>query len=300
MKTNILSILLVCFTVTSMISQKSVNNYKYVIVPAKYDFLKEKDKYQLNSLSKFLFEKYGFTSLMEGDEYPEDLNFNRCLAMKSDVIKESGMFMTKLKVILKDCNEKEIFQSAVGSSREKEYKVAYNKALREAFKSIEGLNYKYKPNDEILALGATAALVTKESEEIKQLKQQIQELEKEKETKIDSINQSSTTSSQVSAAVPAAVGIGIVAKEQPKKNATETKTSDRNASGEVLYAQEIDNGYQLVDSSPKVVYRVKKTNLDQVFLVEGKSAILFKKDNDWVVEYYENSVLKQHVLKIKF
>ena len=68
----------------------------------------------------------------------------------------------------------------------------------------------------------------------------------------------------------------------------------------VLYAQEIENGYQLVDSTPKVVYKVKKTHLDQVYLVEGKSAIVFKKGDDWVVEFYENNVLKQLTLNIKF
>ena len=141
MKTRFFSILTACLIATSVLAQKGINNYKYVIVPNKYDFLKEKDQYQLNSLSQFLFNKHGFVAVMEGGDYPEDLALNRCLAMRADVIKGSGMFSTKLNVILKDCNDKQIFESALGESREKEYKVAYNIALRKAFKSFETVNY---------------------------------------------------------------------------------------------------------------------------------------------------------------
>ena len=67
-----------------------------------------------------------------------------------------------------------------------------------------------------------------------------------------------------------------------------------------MYAQEIENGFQLVDSSPKVVYRIKSTGLSNTYIVEGKSAIVYKKGDDWVLEYYEGSVLKQDLLYIKF
>ena len=280
---------------SSVFAQKSIMNYKYVIVPNKYDFLKEKDQFQLNSLTQFLFEKYGFKAILEGSEYPEELNFNRCLAMKADVVKDSGVFATKLRVILKDCNEKQIFESEIGDSREKEYKVAYNKALRKAFKSFETVNYSYKPDADIIALGGSAAVMKSESEEIKQLKQQIQELETSKSTEALVENKPSVATAAVPVAVVATVP---VVKEASK---SETKSDDvKKDLADVLYAQEIENGYQLVDSTPKVVYKVKKTHLDNVYLVEGKSAIVFKKGDDWVVEYYENNVLKQQILNIKF
>ena len=56
-------------------------------MPNKFDFLKEKNQYQLNALAEFLFEKYGFETLTEGTDYPADLTANRCLALKSDVLK---------------------------------------------------------------------------------------------------------------------------------------------------------------------------------------------------------------------
>ena len=60
----IYTILLVLAMSNSSTGQ-SLNDYKYVIVPGKFDFLKESDKYQLNSLTKFLFEKYGFEAYLE-------------------------------------------------------------------------------------------------------------------------------------------------------------------------------------------------------------------------------------------
>jgi hypothetical protein len=44
---------------------------------------------------------------------------------------------------LKDCQGNIIFKSKEGKSREKEYHVAYNEALRDAFTSLKDVAYKY-------------------------------------------------------------------------------------------------------------------------------------------------------------
>ena len=123
--------------------KKKINEYKYVIVPDSYLFLKDKDEYQLNSLTKFLFNKYGFEALMQSDGFPSDLRNNGCKALHADVKNESGLFQTKLFVELKDCNNKVVYLSEQGKSREKDYKTAYHEALRNAFLGIEKLNYTY-------------------------------------------------------------------------------------------------------------------------------------------------------------
>ncbi len=130
-------------SISSVIAQKSVHDYKYVIVPKEYEFLKSEDAYQLNSLTKFLFNKYGFSAFLQGDQFPEDLAINGCMALQANVKKDSGLFVTRLLVSLRDCNGNEIFVSEGGQSKEKEYKTAYHEALRNAFKSIERLKYKY-------------------------------------------------------------------------------------------------------------------------------------------------------------
>ncbi|GLB48818.1 hypothetical protein Y10_11860 [Neptunitalea sp. Y10] len=127
---------------TLLYSQKSVNNYAYVIVPTKFEFLKTADEYQLNSLSKFLFEKYGFTVYMD-NEVPEELLQNPCNGLKADVIDHSGLFTSKLVVTLTDCMGTIVFESKEGKSKDKKYKVAYNEAVREAFEDVEALSYVY-------------------------------------------------------------------------------------------------------------------------------------------------------------
>ncbi|MFO8147551.1 MAG: hypothetical protein R6U03_09205, partial [Gillisia sp.] len=110
-----------------------------------YNFTEEPDKFQLNSLTKFLFDKYGFEAYLENEELPEDLKSNRCKALFADVENESGLFVTKLVVVLKDCQNEKVFVSEEGRSRDKEFKTAYQQALRDAFVSIAALNYNYQP-----------------------------------------------------------------------------------------------------------------------------------------------------------
>ncbi|WP_303318157.1 hypothetical protein Q4Q34_11400 [Flavivirga abyssicola] len=292
MKTNFFSVIIVCFMVTTVFSQSNLNDYKYVIVPNKFDFLKQKDQYQLNSLAQFLFKKYGFEALMEGGKYPEDLIRNRCLALRSDVVKESGMFKTKLSIELKDCNDQLIYSSKLGESREKDYSRAYNEALRNTFKSIEALNYKYKPNENITGLQTQSSEARNEvTQEIEQLKQEIQNLKKEKEAEV-AVNAQKVVESKPK--------VEVVPVPTIKKEVNNMETGVKEVLSKVLYAQEIENGFQLVDSSPKVVYRIKQTKLDNIFLVENTSAIIYKKEDRWVIEYYSNNVLKQEELNIKF
>lgn len=128
--------------ISSYSYSQSVNNYKAVIVPLKYDFLKSENQYRLNTLTKFNLNKAGFVSFYLNETIPIEYS-DRCDLLYADVINESGFLTTKLYVTLKDCNDKIIFQSAKGKSKEKDYKVAFNEALGEAFESIYALHYKF-------------------------------------------------------------------------------------------------------------------------------------------------------------
>lgn len=292
MKIKVFTMLIALFIISSAFAQSNLNNYKYVIVQKKYDFLKEANQYRLNELTAFLFNKYGFTTLMEGDSYPDDLVKNRCLALKSDVIKDSGLFKTKLNIELKDCNDQVVYTSEVGESREKDYEKSYNEALRNAFKSFDAINYHYvpKPTNEIVETKEESKNNVAVTQEIQQLKEEIKNLKQEKKAEV------------VGAVVPRMEGkTEAVEDEAPiEKNAMETEAGVKEGVSDVLYAQAIENGFQLVDSSPKVVYKIKKTSLENVFLVEGLDGTLLNKKGQWVLEYYENGNLKQKVLNIKF
>ena len=102
-----------------------------VVVPNKFAFLKSDNEYQLNILTKFLIEKQGFKAYME-NEVPSELLNTPCNLLKADVKNESNMMTSKLRLVLTDCANKEVFSSEVGKSREKEYKKSYQEALRNA------------------------------------------------------------------------------------------------------------------------------------------------------------------------
>lgn len=136
-------ILLLFILISSYVFSQSVNDYQYVIVPVKYDFLSKEDQYGLNTSTKLLLQKYGFKAYLSNEEMPLNTDIQRCNFLYADVIQDNSMFVTKVKVALKDCKEKVVFETQFGSSREKEFAVAYNQAFRESGKSFDKLNYKY-------------------------------------------------------------------------------------------------------------------------------------------------------------
>lgn len=139
---NIISFLLCIISYTT--SAQNINNYKYIVIPETYEITGKFDQYRLNSLTKFLFEKEGFNTLMSKEKKPADLKANPCLALYPDLENNSGIFTTKLFLKLEDCDGNTVFKSEEGSSKEKDYKTAYHEALRKAFESVKELNYLYE------------------------------------------------------------------------------------------------------------------------------------------------------------
>ena len=61
----------------------------------------------------------------------------------------------------------------------------------------------------------------------------------------------------------------------------------------LLYAQPTENGYQLIDKTPKVVMKLLKTSRPDSFIAikDGIQGSLNAKDNQWFFEYYKNDQL---------
>ncbi len=219
-----LSFLMFILFCTISIAQ-NLNQYKYIILPEKYDFLKSEDQFKLMSLTKFLFEKENFTVLNKSDKIPTDLYENPCLGMYADVIKSSNFLTTIFEIEIKNCRKEIILKSKKGKSRLKEYKRSYHEALRGAFISLNNLNYTYK---------------------------QAETVDNAKIIKPVSVNQ--TVDSIVN------------------------NNTDSGIEKEILYAQKTKNGFQLVDSSPKVLYTLLNTSKKDVYILNNKKGYLYKKD----------------------
>jgi hypothetical protein len=124
-------------------SQNTISNYKYVLVPERFDFFKNDNQYGLNTTTKMLLEDKGFSAFMRNEALPPQLAANMCNALKAEVVEKRGIFVTTLTLLLKDCQGNIIFKSKEGKSREKEFHPAYNEALREAFASLKNVPYNY-------------------------------------------------------------------------------------------------------------------------------------------------------------
>lgn len=242
-------------------AQTNLNDYKYVIVPKRLADFKKENQYQTSTLLKFLLVKKNFSVVYE-DNLPDELKFNRCLGLIAEMNDTSSMFSTLLSVSLMDCNNKEVFKTKEGISKEKEFKTAYNEALREAMESFSGVSYQYSETD-------------KEDKPITvSFKNDVKQLEPEKE-------------------MPQASTDKIL-----------TKTVENDTAITALYAQAIPNGYQLVDSTPKITFKIFSSSLSNVyhatFVTNNTSGILYENEGNWVFEYYENGQLLTQNLSIKF
>lgn len=260
-----LSFLIFLFFFSTITGQEiNLNKYKYIIVNDKFDFVRQTDGYQTSSLTRFLFEKKGFEAFIENSKMPDDLQNNRCKALFADVKDDSGLLRTKLYIELKDCNGKLLYTSPKGSSKEKKYVKAYRISIREAFESISKMDYKY---DGSLSTKQTTAPVIKKEKPAKQVKAK-------KEPK------------------------AVVTEVKVKY--TETSTQQTNSKAELLYAQEKENGYQLVNTKPEVIFVLLKTSNPDKFIIKDKNGTLVKSGDLWTAEYYDNGKLVTKNYRIKF
>ncbi|ARV09201.1 hypothetical protein BTO05_05935 [Winogradskyella sp. PC-19] len=289
----------------SAFSQNDLNDYKYVVVPLQFDFVKGKDKYRVNSLTRYLFNSNGFKAVFDEEELPKDLFNNRCLAMYADVVKASGVFSTKLQIELKDCYGNQIFMSSIGKTKEKDLKKAYPIAIRKAFESVKFLDYKYNPNSEGALKNKqqstvaskvenvdTDAEAEKATAEVERLKKEVEELKKHKA--LEKAKQEAEAKAQLELKRKTEEEKNKLENEQRKR--LELEKSKSITDSDLLYAQPTDKGFQLVDITPKVVMVILKTAAPNVFTVKGKNAIVFKEGDTWF--YSENDTKKP--LNIKF
>jgi hypothetical protein len=228
--------LMLFFVAASAMAQHEINAYRYVIMPEKFTFLKQKDQFHLNSLAKLHFEKLGFTVFYDTETLPDSLVDSNCTKLFADVLSTGNFITTKLQISLKDCKNKVVAVSKEGKSKEKDFQLSYTQAFRDAFTTFRELGYQYQPK-----------------------------------------------SSQASIEVPK----------------TTSSIVDTN---ELLYALPTPNGFQLVDSSPKVVYKILSTSNPSCFIAyKGElQGVLVQKNDAWFFENYTNGQLNSQRVMVKF
>jgi hypothetical protein len=251
MKIRILQLL---FFITSYSFSQSVNDFKAVIVPLKFEFLKSDNQYRLATISRFELGKAGFQAYYDNQPIL-DKNIERCELLNFDIVNQKGFLTTKLYIVFKDCYGKIIFQSETGISKEKDYELAYKEALSKAFVSVYALNYKYTGENKVsLVPSLKANAVTEE----------------------------------VVVAVNNVTSDEVISIEETSAN--------------LLYAQPIATGFQLVDSTPSVVMNVYRTSVKECYIaLKGNNqGVLIAKGSQWFFEYYDNNKLISERIEVKF
>ncbi|MGV4414392.1 hypothetical protein [Chryseobacterium sp. T1] len=125
---------IILITAFSVASAQKISDYEYIYVPKELD--KKINNYKLDQLLiKNLNSKKYKTFQDSQDNWPTDLQLNKCLVAKANIIDDSSFLKNKIKIQFKDCNDKIISESK-GASNEKDYDLGYPDALRQAFPSI--------------------------------------------------------------------------------------------------------------------------------------------------------------------
>ncbi len=220
---------------------QSINNYEYVIVPTKFEFQRSENEYNLSTILKFRLEEYGFTVFYSTDQIGMNMK-DRCLFLNANIVNESNILFTKVYVEFKDCNNKVVYKTALGTTKTKDRKIAFKEALEKSLLSLKHLNYKFDGKK-------TENFATISNDELLDVKDK-------------------------------------------------TQITNENS----LFAQPIANGFQLVDSTPKVVLKIFKTSQTDFFTAnsDAKNGVVFKRNNEWFFEYYVNEKLISEKLNIKF
>lgn len=242
---------------------QSLSQYKYVIVPSKFDAQKKAGQFGLNNLTKLFLEKNGYTVYYDTDILPLEVSGENCNKAYINVFDANSIRTTKLRVEIKDCRNAVLFVSNYGESSDKDNNVAYNIALRSAFKSFDTPEYRY-------TRGAA-------------------------ELSVANPNATAPESKPVEAVTPKPKTVEAVA---PVVQKTESVTIN----ADMLNAQPIANGYQLVDNTPKIVLKIYMTSNPDVFIGENEESkgVVLKKGGQWFFEYYQQKTLVVKPLNIKF
>ncbi|WP_409025264.1 hypothetical protein [Flavobacterium aquidurense] len=260
-----IKLLLVALFISVIGFSQSVNDYKAVIVPLKYDFLKSDNQYRLATITKSNLKKAGFEAFYANEEIPAEYS-DRCQLLYIDVKKDNAFLVTKLFIELKDCYGKVVFTSEVGKSKEKEFETAYIECLNAAFVSVNALHYKYSGK----AIIPTA-----------------------------NTGRGAMNPAAVAVMVPTVTA--AVATPAPTVAAVSTPVAD-TSDPNLLYAQPTETGFQLIDKTPKVVMKLLKTSRPDSFIAikDGVQGSLNAKDNQWFFEYYQNDKLVSEKISVKF
>lgn len=135
-----IGILVLSFSLNVFAQNGVFDGYSHIIVPTKFIIQDKPNDFQLNSLVRMLFKDEGFEVYMDQELIPDEYSSNPCKGLRVDLEKRFNLINTFIIINILDCQNKIVFSSE-GSSREKDFKTAYQEAIRMAFRGVESANF---------------------------------------------------------------------------------------------------------------------------------------------------------------
>jgi len=180
---------------------------------------------------------------------------------------------------LYDCKNELVYKTDIGQTNVKEYKKAYNLALRDAMDEFADVNYKYN---------GKKSQVSSETKEASVEPMKKEDIVKTKKT----IDPEVMTSENA----PAEIIVGAQIVKPIKKEKPLPKKAPRN----IMYAQAIQGGFQIVDSTPKIMMTLYATGKQDTYIVKDQNAIVYKEDGFWYMSQSINGKTETKPVNIKF
>jgi hypothetical protein len=301
--------------------QAQLDSYKYIVVPKKFDGFKYENQFRTSTQIKFLFTQNGYKAIYE-DQIPTDLAQDPCKAVRVLLIDDSSLLATKVRLGLQDCNGVVVYESEEGKSKSKEYEIAYREAINGAFHDLEELPYSYIPPEAVmksLEAQKDVAPTQAESSDITDTKSSaaMEAVSSDtsavnpamKEAEIAPAAATVVAIAAAEGAVQEGSETGIATDNTGSANAQDAAISgtavqiETSAGEEIWYAQATDNGYQLVDNTPKIRMKLVKTAQKDTFIAtvdDQAMGMVYKKDGQWWHEFFKDGKTEVRPLKLKF
>lgn len=266
-----------------------LNEYKYVIVPINFNGFKKDNQYKTSTLIKHLFSQKGFETYYENN-IPFEVNAERCKALTVDLLHTSTMFNTSATLVLKDCNSREVYSTLEGTSKQKNVEKSYKEAIEATFVSIQAMAYAYTPSKK------EEPIVTKNVVSSETVPKEVADNEK-----LEAPAPPATTAAAITTTA-AVVDTKETTAADKVQNTPEVAVTSTTADADIWYAQEIPNGFQLVDKTPSVQLKIYKTETANMYIAEGQDSngVVYKREGEWFFEYYESGKKTIKKLNLKF
>ena len=116
-------------------------NKQAIIISSKFDFQEERNSFNINNMLKAILASNNYQVYFDDEVLPLEIAQNKCNALTGVLVDKSNMFLTKVKLQIKDCQNNLLFETAEVKSREKDFQTGFMEAIKLLSPELK----KYKP-----------------------------------------------------------------------------------------------------------------------------------------------------------